>query len=118
MTSLRQTGEVNVVIIVLKCRVEPAEGEFSEEAIEHYVRFFAALKEKGLMVFATMVHFSHPQWFEEKGHFTKMENLGYFERYLECVVPRIAPYVDYWNVINEFNLQKSVDMKLNSVISG
>lgn len=96
-------------------RVEPVEGEFSEEAIEHYVRFFAELKEKGLLVFATMVHFSHPYWFEEKGHFTKMENIRYFERYLERVVPRIAPYVDYWNVINEFNLQKSVDMKLNSV---
>lgn len=92
-------------------RIEPREGEFCEEAIEHYVRFFATLKEKGIKVFATMVHLSHPMWFEEKGAFANTDNLKYFERYLERVVPRIAPYVDFWNVINEFNL-KSVEIKL------
>ncbi len=95
-------------------RIEPNEGEFCEEAIEHYVKFFSSLREKGIKVFATMHHGTHPMWFEEKGSFTNLENLKYFERYLEKVVPRIAPYVDYWNVINEFNLCDA-DYKLGAI---
>lgn len=101
------------------CRVEPEEGHFDDKAVDHYVKFFAALKEKGIKVFATMVHVTHPLWFHNMGHFEKIENLKYFERYLEYVVPKIAPYVDFWNVINEFNLgndKARVDYKLNSVV--
>ena len=99
-------------------RIEPSEGTFSEAAAEHYVSFFSTLKERGVKVFATLVHFSHPQWFEEKGHFKKIENLKYFERYLNFIVPKIAPYVDFWNVFNEFNLGTSDDevcLKLSSL---
>lgn len=97
-------------------RIEPSEGSFCSEAIDHYIKLFSGLKEKGIKVFATLVHLSHPQWFEEKGHFKKTENIKYFERYLEYVVPKIAPYVDYWNVFNEFNLQPDIDQRLNSVL--
>ena len=97
------------------CRIEPEEGIFNEEAVNHYIKFFASLKEKGIKVFATMVHFTVPLWFYKKGHFENAENVKYFERYLEYIVPKIAPYVDFWNVINEFNLQKP-EFKLNSLL--
>ena len=90
-------------------RIEPEEGHFDQKAADHYIALFAALKEKGIKVFATMVHFSYPLWFEEIGHFAKLENRKYFERYLEFIVPQIAPYVDFWNVMNEFNLGNSED---------
>lgn len=93
-------------------RIEPKEGEFNYEAAQHYVNFFAKLKEKGIKVFATMHHTTHPQWLEEKGGIGNPENLRYFERYLEYIVPKIAPYVDFWNVINEFNLRPDVFHKL------
>lgn len=92
-------------------RIEPVEGQFSKEALDHYVRLFATLKEKGIKVFASLVHFSIPLWFYNLDHFKNLDNLKYFERYLEYVVPAIAPYVDFWNVINEFNLT-SADQKL------
>ena len=94
-------------------RIEPKEGEFNEDAAMHYVKFFAGLKEKGIRVFATMHHTAHPQWFEEKGGIKNLENLKYFERFLHYIVPKIAPYVDYWNVINEFNLRPDDDLKLS-----
>ncbi len=95
-------------------RVEPHEGEFCQEAVDHYIRFFAALKEQGIQVFATMVHFTVPLWFEEKGSFKNLDNLKYFERYLEFLVPQLASYVDFWNVFNEFNLQ-SPEAKLGTL---
>lgn len=99
-------------------RIEPEEGHFEQKAADHYVAFFSELKAKGIKVFATMVHQTHPQWFEEKGHFKNLENRKYFERYLEFIVPQIAPYVDFWNVINEFNLyndEEHIDFKLGCV---
>lgn len=95
-------------------RIEPDNGNFSSEALEHYINLFSSLREKGIKVFATLVHFSVPAWFDKLGSFTELENLKYFERYLEYVVPKLAPYVDFWNVINEFNL-KSRDFKLASM---
>ena len=86
-------------------RIEPEEGVFCEEAIEHYVDFFRRLHESGVKVFATMIHATWPIWFDRLGGFTKPEqNLHYFERYLRTIVPKIAPYVSFWNVLNEFNI--------------
>ncbi len=99
-------------------RIEPEEGVFVKEELEHYIRELSLLKEKGLQVFLTLVHCSVPQWFAEKGDFKNRDNLKYFERYAEYVVPKVSPYVDFWNVINEFNLGTSderLDLKFNSV---
>ncbi len=85
-------------------RIEPDEGQFDEAALLHYIKFFSALKERGIKVFATLVHLSFPTWFYKIDHFKCLDNLKYFERYLEYVVPRLAPYVDFWNVLNESNL--------------
>ena len=95
-------------------RIEPEEGVFCREVLDHYVTFFSTLKEKGVKVFATMVHLTVPLWFFEKGGFESLDNLKYFERYLEFVVPVLSPYVDFWNVLNEFNLS-SVEGKLGSM---
>ena len=95
-------------------RIEPEEGVFCEEALEHYVKLFSKLKERGVKVFATMVHLCHPLWFSKLGDFRQTENLKYFERYLEYTVPRIAPYVDFWNVLNESNMT-GVESKLGAL---
>ena len=85
-------------------RIQPEEGVFDKEATEHYIKELALLKENGIKVFLTLVHTSIPRWFEEKGDWQKQENYKYFETYLEYIVPKLAPYVDFWNVFNEFNL--------------
>ena len=70
-------------------RIEPEEGRHDDEALHH---------------------FSHPQWFEEKGEFRKRENADLFLRHLEFLIPKIAPYVDLWNIFNEFNNGDSPDL--------
>lgn len=96
-------------------RIEPAEGEFNLEATEHYIKLFSKLKERGIKTFATLIHFTVPQWFAAKGGFKNAENLKYFERYVEYIVPKIAPYIDFYNVINEFNLNPDDDVKINNL---
>jgi beta-glucosidase len=85
-------------------RIEPEEGTWNEDALAHYVDLLERLKSRGIRPFVTLHHFTHPAWFEKLGAFAKAENLRFFDRFVERVSPRLAPYVDGWNVINEFNL--------------
>lgn len=90
-------------------RIEPEEGRHDQEALNRYLTMFEDLKKRGIKLFLTLLHFSHPQWFEEKGGFKKRENVDYFARHLEYLVPKVAPYVDFWNVLNEFNNGDTLD---------
>ncbi len=100
-------------------RIEPEEGVFIDAEAEHYVRELALLKQNGIKTFVTLLHFSIPKWFANKGYFQSLDNWKYFERYLRYILPKISPYVDFWNVINEFNLgldSYHLTHKFNSVI--
>ena len=84
-------------------RIEPREGHWDHEALAHYLDCLDLLAQKGIQVFITLHHFTHPLWFDRLGGFTKAANLRYFERYLAFLLPKISAYVSGWNVINEFN---------------
>ncbi len=84
-------------------RIEPEEKLHDEEALARYLAMFKELKKRGIKLCLTLHHFSQPQWFEEKGEFNNAENIGCFLRHLEYLVPKVAPYVDLWNIFNEFN---------------
>jgi beta-glucosidase len=90
-------------------RIEPEEGKWDERAVAHYVDLLERLKEKGINVFVTLHHFTHPHWFEKLNGFDDPQNLRFFERFVDFIVPKIAAYVDGWNVINEFNFGRSPD---------
>jgi beta-glucosidase len=68
------------------------------------VEFLQKLKNAGIHTCVTLLHFTHPQWFEELGGFTLEENIPCFVKFLEYAVPRLAPFTDSWTVVNEINL--------------
>jgi len=82
-------------------RVEPEEGKFSEEAIEHYRKVIQALRARGLEPFVTLHHFTNPIWFACKGGWTNKKAPEYFARYVEYVASRLGSEVKYWITINE-----------------
>ena len=84
-------------------RIEPVEGEWNKEAVDHYVKNLALLKENGIKVFLTLSHFTVPNWLAKRGTFQTLENVNKFLKYVEYIVPIVTPYVDRWNVLNEFN---------------
>ena len=85
-------------------RIEPNIGEFNDDAIEHYIDVLKALKEANIKVCLTLHHNSHPVWFHQLGAFQSLDNIKYFLRYVEKVVPILDGYVDYWLIINEMNI--------------
>ncbi len=82
-------------------RIEPREGEFNQAEIDHYAKVLKALKARNLKVMLTLWHFSNPQWVTQKGGWENGETKGYFERFVQRVVPEFKDYVDLWITLNE-----------------
>ena len=81
--------------------IEPAQGEFSEAAINHYVQFCKRLTEEGIEPMVTLHHFTHPEWFEKEGGFEKEENINHFITFSKKIYEKLNPHVKYWCTINE-----------------
>lgn len=101
MELLKQIGHKAYRFSIEWARIEPAEGVWNHEAIEHYLRQCRILKEAGIQVWLTLVHCSLPEWFAQKGGFRKA-NFPYFLRYVEKMGKLLNDYVDVWIVLNEF----------------
>lgn len=82
-------------------RIEPKEGEFDEQAIEHYCTMIASLKRRGIEPFVTLWHWTLPLWLSEKGGTTAKDFPKYFERYTEKVVSALGMDVRFWITLNE-----------------
>ena len=92
-------------------RIEPEQDVFDEEAVEHYIRELEALKNAGIKICLTLFHFATPVWFERLGAFKTLDQVSAFEKYVEYIVPKVEPYVDYWITINELNLPYRYEMQ-------
>jgi len=82
-------------------RIEPNEGAWNAEAIEHYKQYVAALKKRGIEPMMTLFHFTLPAWFAEKGGFEKRANVKYFLRFAEKIVDEVGKDIRFIITINE-----------------
>ena len=100
---IRQLGHPNYRFSIEWSRVETSEGVFDTEATEHYVDLCRRLVAAGIKPWVTLFHFTNPIWFADKGEWHKAENVGCFLRFVEHIVPKLAPYVAGWVPVNEYN---------------
>jgi beta-glucosidase len=82
-------------------RIEPREGEFDLEQIEHYRQVLMDLKAKNLKVVLTIWHWGNPLWLVNEGGWRNKKVVGYFARYTEFVVAHLGDLVDFWVTVNE-----------------
>ncbi len=82
-------------------RIEPMEGIWDAEAIEHYRGYIAALKRSGIEPVVTLFHFTLPVWFATLGGFEKRSNIKYFVRFAEKVMSEVGADIRYVVTINE-----------------
>jgi beta-glucosidase len=82
-------------------RIEPEEGNFNLEEIEHYKKVLQSMHENGLVPFVTLWHFTLPTWFAKRGGFSRKENIGFFVRYCEFVVSHLRGHCKNFATINE-----------------
>ncbi len=66
-------------------RVEPEEGKFNEEAIEHYRKVILSLRARGFEPFVTLWHWTNPLWIHDIGGPENKKFPLYFSRYAKYV---------------------------------
>lgn len=81
-------------------RIEPKEGIFSKEGIEHYKEVIKTLKDLNIEPFVTLWHWPIPLWLEEKGGWESKNISNYFSKYAEIVVKELKD-VKFWITLNE-----------------
>ena len=93
---------LNAVRISIEwARIEPREGQFDLEQIEHYRKVLLDLKSKGLTAFVTLHHFTLPNWLAEKRGFLNSRAPELFARYAGYVTAHLGGHISLLGTINE-----------------
>jgi beta-glucosidase len=82
-------------------RIEPAEGEFSRAALDHYRRMLAACHEHGVTPILTFHHFTLPRWQHDLGGLAEPRFPERFARYCERAAAALGDLIGYACTINE-----------------
>ncbi|GAA3921176.1 family 1 glycosylhydrolase [Microbacterium invictum] len=98
-------------------RIEPVEGEFSEDALQHYRRVIETSLSLGLEPVVTLHHFSNPYWFTAAGGWGSDQAAQRFGRYIERIAP-ILEGVKWLVTINEGNLLAFISRMFQAVLDG
>jgi beta-glucosidase len=85
-------------------RIQPEEGVFNADALEHYHDYIDSLNHRGVEPILNLWHWTMPAWFADKGGFEKKENLVYFDTFVRKVAEEYADKVQYIITLNEPNV--------------
>jgi len=82
-------------------RIQPEEGAWNPEAIEHYRVYLKKLNAIGVEPMITLWHWTMPVWFTDKGGFEKRSNIKYFLRFASKVFDELGQHFRYVITLNE-----------------
>ncbi len=85
-------------------RIEPAEGEWSLAALEHYRRMCARCRSRGVEPVVTFHHFTTPQWLAARGGWEATDAPERFARFVERSTAHLGDLIGRACTINEPNV--------------
>lgn len=85
-------------------RIEPEEGHFDSEAVDHYKAVIACCKKYGIEPFVTLHHFSSPKWLISKGGWEASTIPEDFAHYVRFIIGELGSELHYICTINEANM--------------
>lgn len=88
-------------------RLEPVEGQWDEEEVEHYRAYIKELKKRHIEPFLNIWHWTLPTWFTDKGGFVKKANLVHFDRFVQKIADEYGHEIRYVITLNEPNVYAS-----------
>jgi beta-glucosidase len=96
---------LNAIRISLEwSRMEPAFAHWSDGAVVRYRELLRAARSRGMRVFVTLHHFTHPRWFEARGGFLDAQAPELFRHYAKRAVRSLGDLVTDWVTFNEPNV--------------
>jgi len=85
-------------------RIEPAEGEFSRAALDHYRRVCEGLLARGIDPVVTFHHFTTPRWLTDRGGWENKVTVDRFARFCEVAAGALSGVMTRACTINEPNI--------------
>lgn len=85
-------------------RIEPAQGEYSLAALDHYRRMVEGCIDRGLHPLITFSHFTVPRWFAGLGGWEIDANVDHFLRFCERTTGALGKNYRHALTFNEPNL--------------
>ena len=85
-------------------RIEPAEGEFSNAAMDYYRRICAACRERDIVPVVTFHHFTIPTWLAARGGWEAADAPETFSRFVTRAGAHLGDLIGWACTINELNL--------------
>ena len=85
-------------------RIEPAPGEWSIAALDHYRRICDHLRDRDIEPVVTFHHFTTPNWLAEQGGWEKEETVDRFAEFCRYSAARLGQSVGRACTINEPNV--------------
>ena len=82
-------------------RVEPTEGNYDIEAINHYVEKTNKLIANNITPIITFHHFTTPEWLFKKKSWLNPDADKYFEKYVGKLMEYLPNDIEFFNTINE-----------------
>jgi beta-glucosidase len=96
---------LNAIRISLEwSRMEPAFAHWSDTAVMRYREIIRGARARGMRVFVTLHHFTHPRWFEARGGFLDGHAPELFRHYCKRAVRSLGDLVSDWVTFNEPNV--------------
>lgn len=82
-------------------KIEPFEGHFDDNALQHYVDICDEIINHGMQPIVILKDYRDPIWFAYKGGFEREENIAYFIRFCTTVVEKlqnkVGQLITFWN---------------------
>ena len=85
-------------------RIEPAEGEFSVAALDHYRRICGRCLERGIAPVVTFHHFAIPLWLSARGGWEAADAPDAFGRYVARATAHLGDLIGWACTLNEPNV--------------
>lgn len=85
-------------------RIEPEEGRFDDNEIEHYRKVLDYCHKLGVEPVVTLHHFSSPKWLICKGGWKNEDTAPSFARYCKKIAEELGNQMNYVCTINEANM--------------
>lgn len=85
-------------------RIEPGQGVYDENEIEHYRKVLTCCRENGVEPIVTMMHFTSPKWLIENGGWENEATVEAFKNYCQYVTEQLGDLMHYVCTINEANM--------------
>lgn len=85
-------------------RIEPEQGVYDENEIEHYRKVLTCCRENGVEPIVTMMHFTSPKWLIENGGWENEATVEAFKNYCQYVTEQLGDLMHYVCTINEANM--------------